>query len=135
VLRETPSGNHSCFAGFKVFVHGTSSTPAELLRALLRYGKEASLRDVELLHIHLEGDGEWNDPEYEGECRAPNQSTLGWYTKLEVSPVTLHVYAPELLSDLKILNKIKKLIINGKLCVAVVPSYIFSCYHVSLLKG
>jgi len=52
--------------GYKVFVHGTSSTPFDLLEALMRHGKQAMLRDIELIHILVEGEAEWNNPEYEG---------------------------------------------------------------------
>lgn len=41
-------------------------TPYKLLNALLEHGTSAQLHDVELLHIHLEGEAKWNDPKYEG---------------------------------------------------------------------
>jgi len=53
-------------AGHRVYVQGTSATPFRLLDALVEHGEKARLRDIELVHIHLEGDGKWNRPEYEG---------------------------------------------------------------------
>ncbi|XP_067941816.1 4-hydroxybutyrate coenzyme A transferase-like [Watersipora subatra] len=59
-------------SGHKVFVHGTVCTPFALLRALVKHGKQANLRDVELLHLHLEGEAEWTNPEYNGILRSNN---------------------------------------------------------------
>ena len=50
----------------KVFVHGTVCTPFALLRALVKHGEHAGLKNVQLFHLHLEGDAEWTKPEYQG---------------------------------------------------------------------
>lgn len=55
------------FADHKVYVHGTMATPFALLDALMKHGKDAQLKNVELIHLHLEGECNWNSPEYEGE--------------------------------------------------------------------
>ena len=50
----------------KVFVHGGAATPLPLLDAVAKRGKEAGLKDVELIHIHTEGPGAVVQPEYDG---------------------------------------------------------------------
>lgn len=50
----------------KVFVHGGAATPLPLLDAMAQRGKEAGLKDVELIHIHTEGPGVVVEPEYDG---------------------------------------------------------------------
>lgn len=85
--------NTFVFAGYKVYVHGTSCTPYDLLEALVEHGTRAKLKDVELIHIHLEGDGKWNRPEYAGklsvsrepENRAQSAADTGAATNAPVS--------------------------------------------------
>eukprot|EP00794_Sanderia_malayensis_P009661 gene9661-10648_t len=57
-------------SGDTVFVHGTSATPLPLLESLAQWGKNADLHDVQLWHIHTEGPGLCNEPEYEGIFRS-----------------------------------------------------------------
>ncbi|XP_052081748.1 4-hydroxybutyrate coenzyme A transferase-like [Mytilus californianus] len=57
-------------SGFRVFVHGAAATPVPLIEALCQHGLKAGLRNVELLHIHTEGPGTYNKPEYEGIFRS-----------------------------------------------------------------
>ena len=52
--------------GMKVFVHGGAATPSPLLDALAERGKEAGLKDIELIHIHTEGSWVVVEPEYDG---------------------------------------------------------------------
>lgn len=54
------------FEGMRVYVHGCAATPIALLEPLAKYGKEANLHDVELIHIHTEGPATYAKPEYEG---------------------------------------------------------------------
>ena len=54
------------FTDHKVYVHGTMATPFVLLDALMKQGKSAKLKNVQLIHLHLEGKCDWNGPEYEG---------------------------------------------------------------------
>ena len=49
-----------------MYVHGCAATPNALLEPLASYGKEANLRDVEMIHIHTEGPAAYAQPEYEG---------------------------------------------------------------------
>ena len=51
-----------------VFVHGFSSTPVGLLDALADYSLQASIKDVELIHMTLETDGKdpFPDELYDG---------------------------------------------------------------------
>lgn len=53
-------------SGNKVFVHGTVCTPFALLNALVEHGEHANLKNVELFHVHLEGDAKWTQPKYAG---------------------------------------------------------------------
>jgi acyl-CoA hydrolase len=53
--------------GMRVFVHGAAATPTELLDAL---AARESLRDVELVHMHLEGRCDFVKPECEGRIRS-----------------------------------------------------------------
>ena len=49
-----------------MFVHGAAATPIRLVEAMTQHGKKAGLKNVELMHIHTEGPGSYNAPEYEG---------------------------------------------------------------------
>ena len=53
-------------SGFRVFIHGAAATPVPLIEAMCQHGLKAGLTDVELLHIHTEGPGTYNKPEFEG---------------------------------------------------------------------
>lgn len=50
----------------RVYVHGAAATPVKLVEAMTEHGKKAGLRNVEIMHIHTEGPGTYNKPEYEG---------------------------------------------------------------------
>ncbi|CAG2117271.1 unnamed protein product, partial [Medioppia subpectinata] len=74
-LSVVKSGDH-------VFVHGAAATPRVLVPALAAHGKKAGLKNVRVHHIHTEGAGEYNAPEYKdifrsnslftgGNCREP----------------------------------------------------------------
>lgn len=57
-------------SGMKVFVHGGAATPIPLLEAMAQRGKDAGLKDVELIHIHTEGTGIFVEPEFDGIFRS-----------------------------------------------------------------
>lgn len=57
-------------SGFRVFIHGAAATPVPLIEAMCQHGLKAGLTDVELLHIHTEGPGTYNKPEFEGIFRS-----------------------------------------------------------------
>ena len=50
-----------------MFVHGCAATPHLLLNSLVNFGKASKLHEVELIHIHTEGDAIYTKPEYDGE--------------------------------------------------------------------
>lgn len=50
----------------KVFVHGGAATPFPLLEALAKRGREAPLKNVQLIHIHTEGHDQVVSPEFDG---------------------------------------------------------------------
>ena len=54
------------FIGDVVFVHGAAATPLPLLDSLAAHGKASQLKDVQLIHIHTEGPGVCQQPEYNG---------------------------------------------------------------------
>ena len=49
-------------SGDRVFVHGVAAVPFVLIDALV--GRADELRDVELVHLHTEGDAPYSKPEY-----------------------------------------------------------------------
>ncbi|XP_052284514.1 4-hydroxybutyrate coenzyme A transferase-like isoform X1 [Dreissena polymorpha] len=57
-------------SGQRVFIHGAAATPVHLIKAMCKHGKSANIRDVELMHIHTEGPGLYNEPEYAGMFRS-----------------------------------------------------------------
>jgi len=57
-------------SGDMVFMHGTSATPAHLVNAMAAHGKNSSLENVKVCHIHTEGPGTYMLPEYEGIFRS-----------------------------------------------------------------
>lgn len=57
---------HDYCSGQRVFIHGAAATPVHLIEAMCHHGKKAGIRDVEVMHIHTEGPGLYNKPEYDG---------------------------------------------------------------------
>ncbi|KAJ8320559.1 hypothetical protein KUTeg_002146 [Tegillarca granosa] len=59
--------HHSLFyvLGYRVFIHGAAATPIKLVDAMAEHGKKAGLKNVEIFHIHTEGPGTYNKPEFE----------------------------------------------------------------------
>lgn len=53
-------------SGDTVFVHGAAATPLPLLESLAQHGKTGNLKDVKLIHIHTEGPGICQKPEFNG---------------------------------------------------------------------
>ena len=49
-----------------MFIHGGGATPLTLVEAMVKHGRKASLKNVEVVHIHTEGKGEYMQPEFEG---------------------------------------------------------------------
>ena len=49
-----------------MFVHGAAATPLPLLESLARHGQSEDLKDVTLIHIHTEGPGICQQPDFEG---------------------------------------------------------------------
>lgn len=50
----------------RVFVHGCAATPTLLLEAMSRHGQKSKLKDVETIHIHIEGPAPHTKPENAG---------------------------------------------------------------------
>lgn len=48
-----------------VFIQGGAATPTELVRAMTEHGVCNNLRGVRLVHLNLEGDTPFANPEYE----------------------------------------------------------------------
>ena len=62
--------------GDYVYVHGAAATPLPLLESLAAHGKSEGLKDVNLIHIHTEGPGVCQQPEYEGMLLCPYDKVL-----------------------------------------------------------
>lgn len=54
-------------SGNRVFVHSAASAPSELVRAMTE--RAAELRDVELVHLHTEGEAPYTRPEHRASFR------------------------------------------------------------------
>ena len=67
-VKEIDDQNFSSLyhTGDYVYVHGAAATPLPLLESLAAHGKSEKLKDVNLIHIHTEGPGICQQPEYEG---------------------------------------------------------------------
>ncbi|XP_033642671.1 4-hydroxybutyrate coenzyme A transferase-like [Asterias rubens] len=56
--------------GDRVYIHGGAATPLTLVDAMVKHGKKASLKNVEVVHIHTEGPGDYMKPDCEGIFRS-----------------------------------------------------------------
>ena len=52
--------------GDRVFIQGAAATPLPLINAMAEHGKSAGLRNVEVVHIHTDGEAKYASKEYEG---------------------------------------------------------------------
>lgn len=50
----------------RVFIHGAAATPIPLIKAMAEHGKVAGLTDVEVIHIHTDGQAEYATEEFSG---------------------------------------------------------------------
>ncbi|XP_028414353.1 uncharacterized protein LOC114537512 [Dendronephthya gigantea] len=50
----------------RVFIQGAAATPLPLIKAMSEHGKSTGLKNVEVIHIHTEGQAEYASKEYEG---------------------------------------------------------------------
>ncbi|KAJ6220990.1 hypothetical protein RDWZM_006802 [Blomia tropicalis] len=71
-------------SGDHVFIHGAAATPRALVPALAEHGKKSNLKDVKVHHIHTEGAGEYNGPEFEGIFRS-NSLFTGANSRVAIS--------------------------------------------------
>lgn len=67
---SAPEAMNFVKSGNTVFIQGAAATPRALIPALAEHGKKNNLKDVKIHHIHTEGAGEYNQPEYEGIFRS-----------------------------------------------------------------
>ena len=56
----------SAFLGMRIFVHGSACTPRLMLNALSDYALKSAIHDVELIHIHLDGEAKFAGEEFDG---------------------------------------------------------------------
>lgn len=86
-------------SGDRVFVHGAAMTPLRLLAALP--SRAHALRDVELIHIHTEGEPVYLRPEYKGIFRS-NACFVGGNLRADVAEGQAD-YIPIFLSEIPLL--------------------------------
>lgn len=67
--------------GMKVFIHAAAATPMPLVESMAKWGKKSKLKDVEVIHIHIEGKVPHVEPECEGIVNFPG-STVYYYSVL-----------------------------------------------------
>lgn len=63
-------------SGMRVFVQAASATPTHLIDAMTDYAHEAGLKDIETVHLHMEGDVKFGHPQY-AESFRPNCLFIG----------------------------------------------------------
>jgi len=53
-------------SGDTVFVHGVAATPTHLLKSMTEFGKKKNLKDIKVVHIHIEGPAYHTEPDCQG---------------------------------------------------------------------
>ncbi|KAJ8319869.1 hypothetical protein KUTeg_001456 [Tegillarca granosa] len=71
-------------SGQRVYVHGGAASPRKLIFAMTKHGKEAGLKDVEVMQAPVEGESEYCKPEYEGIFRS-NALFIGPHSRKAVA--------------------------------------------------
>jgi acyl-CoA hydrolase len=92
----------------RVFVHSAAMTPQKLVKAMVARAPE--LREVEVVHIHTEGNADYAKPEYAQSFRA-NAFFVGANMRKEVQQGSAD-YVPVFLSEIPILFRHKILPID-----------------------
>ena len=59
-------------SGMCVYVHACAATPLLLVQAMTQHGITAKLKNVEVIHMHTQGDAEYAQPH----CKGRYLSTL-----------------------------------------------------------
>ena len=54
------------FPDDRIFIQGAAATPVPLINAMAEHGKSAGLTNVEVVHIHLDGQAKYASKEYAG---------------------------------------------------------------------
>lgn len=85
--------------GDRVFVHSVAAAPQALIHAMTRRAPE--LRDVEVCHMHIEGDASYADKKYEGSFKN-NNFFVGKNVRKGVQEGRLD-YTPVFLSEIPLL--------------------------------
>lgn len=83
-------------SGHRVFIHGGAATPERLVNALA--DRHAELKDVEITHLHTEGEAKYARPEYAGAFRI-NAFFVGANIRPYVNEVNVQ-YVPMFLSEI-----------------------------------
>lgn len=83
-------------SGHRVFIHGGAATPERLVNALADRHNE--LKDVELTHLHTEGEARYARPEYAGAFRI-NAFFVGANIRPYVNEINVQ-YVPMFLSEI-----------------------------------
>lgn len=102
-------------SGDHVFIHGAAATPRKLVPALAEHGKKANLKNVRIHHIHTEGAGEYNAPEFKGifrsnslftgaNCREPINSGRADFTPIFLGEIPKLFYRGIIKPDVALLQ-------------------------------
>lgn len=92
----------------RVFIHGGSATPSRLVEALTN--RHAELSNVEITHLHTEGDAPYADPAFADSFHV-NAFFVGKNVRKHVNEINVQ-YIPMFLSDIPIFIRKKKFPIN-----------------------
>ncbi|XP_071163329.1 succinyl-CoA:acetate/propanoyl-CoA:succinate CoA transferase-like [Mytilus edulis] len=105
-------------SGHKVFIHGAAATPLPLIEAMCDHGRNSRLKNVELIHLHTEGAGRYNNPEYQGIFRS-NSLFLAANSRSAVSEGRADS-TPIFLYEIPLLFRLKKIELDVAL-ISVTP--------------
>ena len=89
------------FLDDRVFIQGAAATPVPLIHAMAEHGKSAGLTNVEVVHIHLDGQAEYALKEYAGSSLYVYACLNNWYYPIDTC--CLHVQYRSVIQYIRLL--------------------------------